>query len=197
MTATVFSTLIGKLAGKHPELGSLVREDGMILCKTGWKAGYSLRSDGKYRNIKIQGKWRAVHRLVAETFIPNPDGKPTVDHIDRNTTNNSLSNLRWATHSEQRENSSQVLEAMDLGVRHKDDPAEWSRRNARRLRNIKKDDPEWMGKEKFGLGKLCVKNVKTLNIERKKPINNGNEEQKRRLSSLPSLLNLYVISRTT
>lgn len=149
MAATVFSTLSGKLAGKHPELGVLVREDGMVLCKTGWKTGCSLRSDGKYRNIKIQGKWRAVHRLVAETFIPNPDGKPTVDHIDRDTTNNSLSNLRWATHSEQRENSSQVLEAMDLGVRHKDDPAEWSRRNARRLRNIKKDDQEWMGKEKI------------------------------------------------
>ena len=151
MTATVFSTLSGKLAGKHPELGVLVREDGMVLIPRGWKAGYSLRSDGKYRYVQIQGKWRAVHRLVAETFIPNPDGKPTVDHIDRDTTNNSLSNLRWATHSEQRENSSQVLEAMDLGVRHKDDPAEWSRRNARRLRDIKKDDPEWREKERTRL----------------------------------------------
>lgn len=157
MTATVFSTLSGKLAGKHPELGVLVRDDGIVLCKTGWKAGYSLRSDGKYRNIKIQGKWRAVHRLVSETFIPNPDGKPTVDHIDRDTTNNSLSNLRWATHSEQRENSSQVLEAMDLGVRHKDDPAEWSRRNAKRLRNLKKDDPEWMEKEKIRVGEAIRK----------------------------------------
>lgn len=151
MTATVFSTLSGKMVGKHPELGVLVREDGMVLCKTGWKTGCSLRSDGKYRNIKIQGKWRAVHRLVAETFIPNPDGKPTVDHIDRDTTNNSLSNLRWATHSEQRENSSQVLEAMDLGIRHKDDPAEWSRRNGRRLWNLKKDDPEWRDKERARL----------------------------------------------
>lgn len=151
MTATVFSTLSGKLAGKHPELGILVREDGMVLCKTGWKYGCSLRSDGKYRYVHIQGKWKAVHRLVAETFIPNPSGKPTVDHIDRDTINNPLSNLRWATHSEQRENSSQVLEAMGLGVRHKDDPAEWSRRNAKRLRNIKKEDPEWMEKERARL----------------------------------------------
>ena len=52
-----------------------------------------------YENNK--GKKRTVHRLVAEAFIPNPDNKPTVDHIDGNRTNNSISNLRWATYSEQ------------------------------------------------------------------------------------------------
>lgn len=42
-----------------------------------------------------------IHRLLAEAFIPNPMNKPTVDHKDGNRTNNSLSNLRWATYSEQ------------------------------------------------------------------------------------------------
>ena len=42
-----------------------------------------------------------IHRLVAEAFIPNPDNKPTVDHKDGNRQNNAVSNLRWASYSEQ------------------------------------------------------------------------------------------------
>lgn len=47
-----------------------------------------------------QGKKYFVHRLVAETFIPNPNNLPCIDHIDRNYLNNSTDNLRWCTQKE-------------------------------------------------------------------------------------------------
>ena len=43
---------------------------------------------------------KRIHRLVALAFLPNPDNKPEIDHIDRNKTNNVVSNLRWVTSSE-------------------------------------------------------------------------------------------------
>lgn len=42
---------------------------------------------------------RDIHRLKAIAFIPNPFNYPLVDHKDRNKQNNTLDNLRWATHS--------------------------------------------------------------------------------------------------
>lgn len=55
--------------------------------------------NGRYEDIKLSKNnktyHKLVHRLVAETFIPNPLNLPEVDHIDKNTHNNCVSNLRW------------------------------------------------------------------------------------------------------
>lgn len=43
---------------------------------------------------------RRINRLVAQEFIPNPDNKPEVNHIDGNKHNNNVSNLEWVTKKE-------------------------------------------------------------------------------------------------
>ena len=50
-----------------------------------------------------------VHRLVALQFIPNEEGKPTVNHKDGNRYNNKVSNLEWATKEEQEYHKKYVL----------------------------------------------------------------------------------------
>jgi hypothetical protein len=61
----------------------------------------------RYCNIDLYKdtvcKWFGVHRLVAKAFITNPDNKPEVDHINKNTKDNRVENLRWVTSKENKQ----------------------------------------------------------------------------------------------
>jgi hypothetical protein len=57
--------------------------------------GYMQVSLGRGKNQSAK-----IHRLVALAFIPNPENKITVNHIDGNKSNNHVSNLEWATYKE-------------------------------------------------------------------------------------------------
>lgn len=76
----------GNVSGPRKERLSLIKnKDGYV--------SVMLCAPGK-RTIK------RVNRLVAETFLPNPDNLPVVMHLDNNRTNNDVKNLSWGTYSE-------------------------------------------------------------------------------------------------
>lgn len=51
-----------------------------------------------YKTVTINGKTTYVHRLIAITFIPNPNNLPCINHKDENKSNNNVSNLEWCTY---------------------------------------------------------------------------------------------------
>lgn len=73
---------------------------GRVYNKRSHKITLSPEGKGKYAKVKINGRKYRVHRLVASIFIPNPDNKPFVDHIDGDRYNNRVDNLRWVTSTE-------------------------------------------------------------------------------------------------
>ena len=99
---------------EHPTLkGYFVTEDGRVfsykrLNYRTWLIDYNREpkelsqcNDTKgYQLVRIEGKTRRVHRLVAETYIPNPNDLPQVNHIDENKKNNSVTNLEWISNAD-------------------------------------------------------------------------------------------------
>lgn len=94
-------------------LGHVRSKEKIWYCGNGarrFKEAYELKygSCRGYKNVTLSqnGKRKTitVHRLVAQVFIPNPELKPCIDHINRNILDNRVENLRWCTAKENNAN---------------------------------------------------------------------------------------------
>lgn len=106
-----------------------------------------------YRSVllQIEGKQRmiAVHRLVAEAFVPNPENKPQVNHINGVKTDNRAVNLEWATAAENNYHARSVLGS---GKFFTADEVAAIRNDSRKQREIAKD---------YGVTQKTISKIKT------------------------------------
>lgn len=80
----------------------LIYPDGRVWSKRANKFIVGDKNNIGYKRVILypSKKKYFIHRLVAIHFVPNPDNKPVVNHIDGNKENNLYSNLEWVTRSE-------------------------------------------------------------------------------------------------
>lgn len=93
----IWKDVIGYEGYKVSNLGNVMGRKGWILKPYIRKFGYKYVS---LYSSKTEYESIAIARIVAMAFLPNPENKPHVDHINRDTGNNCVENLRWATRSE-------------------------------------------------------------------------------------------------
>ena len=83
--------------------GYTIREDGIVTSRFGRQIKPQVSKNG-YVRVELwengKGKKHLLHRLLAQSFIPNPEEKPQVNHIDGDPKNNDLDKLEWVTQSE-------------------------------------------------------------------------------------------------
>lgn len=171
---------------------------GMIMKQQETDDGYLWVKLTKYVNGEKERKKCYIHRLVGIQYLDNPDNKPEIDHIDRNTKNNLLDNLRWVCKKENRRNRPDIIE--NLTEEQKEErldkirqyKKEWAENNRREKgckikseMNLTKDPEYYAKKSKERRAKETPeqKELRLLKRRERYKLNNINEKQREYLSN--------------
>lgn len=139
---------LGNVASLGGRKGS---EPFKVLRQSYMGSGYrkvTLRKNGAHVNA-------SVHRMVAMAFVPNPENKPFVNHIDGNKENNAASNLEWVNRSENAMHASRVLGRHGGGVCRSVKITE-----SEAVEIFKSDEPASAIARKYGISDTMVRRIK-------------------------------------
>lgn len=150
----------------------------------------SLHQDG-YIFVTIMGRQYPVHRLVAEAFIPNPEGKSFVNHIDGNKQNNQFSNLEWCTQSEN------IIHAVKNNLQPKGLSTYKGKFTAEQRQQIKDEyNSSYISKrqlaKKWGVSHTCIADILNDKYKYVENINLYAEVAKPLIDTLNELRDLYL-----
>lgn len=133
-----------------------ITREGQVINKHTGKALRPQPNDKGYGRVCIGKKFYFVHRLVAELYVPNPEGKPQVNHINGDKTDNRAENLEWVTNKENRSH------AVKNRLHTQGESCSWSRLTENDVRYIREHQGEMTIKaftEMFNVSRSTIADV--------------------------------------
>lgn len=132
-----------------------ITRNGEVIAKRNGKALKGQPNSKGYLRVAIGKKRYFIHRLVAERYVPNPECKPQVNHINGDKTDNRAENLEWLTNSENR------AHAVEEGLQIQGERCPWAKLTEEDVIYIRSsDEPRKALADRFGVSMSTISSIR-------------------------------------